>query len=360
LRILLFSRDLGGANQLAALHMLLSSFASDGQPSWMPHVLRTELGLNALHSGQLDMVIIAKDFARQTWKREGIAYQDWDGLAATADPNTSARRVLESIKPDILITATSDVDDRTDVGLWTAARMIGIPSAAFVDHGVCLRERFLDNQGRLVIPDHVFLPDPDVVHQMEQVSGTSAQLVVCGDLHLLRLPARAKAVSSAMIEATRQSWDLQDGDIAILFPSEPRREIAGAGRPFHDYEDDTFRKLGDFLARGGKLPGIPPGARHVIVVRPHPKDTPGKYDQLVGASPVPCVIDVTPDVVRSILSADIVVGLDSTVMLEAHSLGRPVYGLVQRSLFVDRMGPDFLVDIDPTASSERRVGWMAR
>jgi hypothetical protein len=47
-------------------------------------------------------------------------------------------------------------------------------------------------------------------------------------------------------------------------------------------------------------------------------------------------------------------------MLEAHSLGRPVYGLVQRSLFVDRMGPDFLVDIDPTASSERRVGWMAR
>jgi hypothetical protein len=75
---------------------------------------------------------------------------------------------------------------------------------------------------------------------------------------------------------------------------------------------------------------------------------------------VPCVIDVTPDVVRSNLSADIVVGLDSTVMLEAHSLGRPVYGLVQRSLFVDRMGPDFLVDIDPTASSERRVGWMAR
>jgi hypothetical protein len=310
----------------------------------MPKALLDGLGLDAGKAGAIDMTIIAKDFARQTWQRDKIAFHDWDELTAVIDPQSRTQYVLERFRPDILITATSDVDDRTDVGLWSGAHRSGIRSMAFVDHGVCLRERFLDEALQLVLPDRVFLPDAELIAEMRQVSGLASELIVCGDLHLLRLPAKARLITKDMIAATRQAWHIGERDAAILFPSEPRREIADAGRTFADYEDDCLRLLARHLAAGGAIPGVAAARRHVIVVRPHPKDTPGKYDALVKACPVPCVIDATADVMQALLSADAVVGLDSTVMFEADTLGVPVFSLIRRSLFIERLGPGRLIE----------------
>lgn len=344
---------------MAALQVLLSDFARNGKSSVMPGVLRDGLGLNAEGVDALELVIVAKDYARQTWERDEIPYHDWDRVTAGIDPHLRTQQVLERFRPDMLITATSDVDDRTDVGLWSAARRAAIRSMAFVDHGVCLRERFLDETQQLVIPDHVFLPDADIVEEMQQVSGFSSDLTVCGDLHLLRLPAKARAITPDMIATTRRSWKLGERDIAVLFPSEPRREIANAGRSFEDYEDDCLRRLGRYLAEGGTIPGLSATGRHVIVIRPHPKDTPGKYNALPKACPVPCVIDSTADVVQAILAADVVVGLDSTVMFEAETLGRPVYSLIRRSLFIERLGLGRLIGATDSAARSGSVGSAA-
>ena len=356
MRILLFSRDLGGANQLVALQTLLSEHRQGHAASALPRSLMDSLGLDAGNAGKIEIVVVAKDFARQTWIKEGIPCDDWNDLPGANDPISGAERVLESIRPDMLITATSDVDDRTDVALWSAARRVGIPSAAFVDHGVCLRERFLDERDRLVIPDKVFLPDADVLPEIRRFASAATGLIVCGDLHLLRLPAKARRIGADTIAATRRGWSVAEGMTVVLFPSEPRREIARAGRLFADYEDEALEMLSQRLARGQGIPGYPAPGRYLIVVRPHPKDTPGKYEAFTRTCPVPCVIDRTADVVCSILSADVVVGLDSTVMFEGEALGRPVYGLVEKSLFIERAGAARLIrgarTAEPVAAGE--------
>jgi hypothetical protein len=351
LRILFFSRDLGGANQLVALQALLSDYRQDQVAPAIPRSLLDGLGLNAVGQvGKIEIVIVAKDYARQPWIKEGIACDDWNDLPGSNDPASGAERVLDAIGPNMLITATSDVDDRTDVSLWSAARHQGIPSAAFVDHGVCLRERFLDGRGRLVMPDKVFLPDADLLAEIRRFASEAAELIVCEDLHLLHLPAKARRIGGDTIVSTRRGWAAADGETIVLFPSEPRREIARAGRVFADYEDDVLERLSLHLAGGEGIPAFP-GATgpYLMVVRPHPKDTPGKYDAFAKNCPVPCVIDQTADVVCSILSADVVVGIDSTVMFECQALGRPVYGLVEKSLFIERAGPAHLIRSTRTA-----------
>lgn len=356
MHLLLFSRDLGGTNQLVALRALLQGCDASSDHTVLPQSMRAGLGLDSVKGGKLDITVVAKDFATRMWARERTTFRDWYELTAKFPAGDSARYVLQSLKPDLLVTATSDVDDRTDVRLWSAARALGIPSAAFVDHGVSLRERFLDEHEQLVLPDRIFLPYQAVMNEMQALCQSPERLILCGDLHALHLPFKAKNLASGAIKRTRHEWGVRDDDVVVLFPSEPRREMALAGRQSDEYEDEGFCALAEYLSQRRRLPGFPNVvSRYTIVVRPHPKDTPGKYHSLVDTCPIHCVIDETAESICSIMSSDVVVGLDSTVLFEADILGRPVYSIAARSFFVERLGRARFIDMNIGGSPNRRI-----
>lgn len=71
-----------------------------------------------------------------------------------------------------------------------------------------------------------------------------------------------------------------------------------------------------------------------LVVRPHPRDSVSKYQSYAGrrASGLNVVVSAAGDPVTAMASADIVVGMNSSLLHEAKAIGCPVLSLTNNPL----------------------------
>jgi hypothetical protein len=162
------------------------------------------------------------------------------------------------------------------------------------------------------------------------------RLRIVGDLYLDRLRLRDAGRPKEAITALRAGWGIGPSDVAVLFVSECTREMATFDdrRSYYD-EVAMLEKLLDII-QSGKLPtGECVSAPEVlVVVRPHPRDKAGKYDAILAAH------EGNPRVIVSsagasdlaVSAADVVVGMDSSLLYEAHALGRPVHSMIGKDL----------------------------
>jgi hypothetical protein len=325
--VLFFSRDPGGTNQVIAAYRLLADRIA-GRQCELPAALAAPLA-EASARGTPRLAVFAKDYARERWAEVGIAVRDWaeEGIAALPGGVRveAAAAVLRRERARALITATADVDDRTEQLLWRAAAALGIASYALLDHTVNLAQRFMDADGRRVVPSRILAID-SASHEALVGAGIPRERVdVVGDLHLAALREQG-AVASGRAKALRQAWGAGGDETVVLFASENAAEMAEAGRPAPYDEFVCLERLIDVLARGSWLGPGP----FLVVVRPHPKDRPGKYAEYegVGRGAVRLVVSAEGRAPDAAQAADRVVGMNSTLLYEAAALGRPVHTLV--------------------------------
>jgi hypothetical protein len=112
----------------------------------------------------------------------------------------------------------------------------------------------------------------------------------------------------------------------VLFASENVRELTGVlGKPKNYDEFQVLERLLGMVEKGWKLgQDVFDPETTVVVIRPHPKETPGKFDSYVGRSPVSLVVENASDHIEAILAADVVTGMTSMMLLEAEFLGKKV------------------------------------
>lgn len=323
--VLIFSRDIGGTNQMVALREYLvcgGDAATGGLPAF-DDMLRT-IGMPI---PVRDLTVIAKDYALECWRNHGVSVDDWRNLVrGESHAACAAVQVLDLVAPALLLTATTDVDDRTDVVLWQEAGRRGIPTAAFVDHRINLNARFFDLEGGVSYPDRIFVIDDSVRAKLVQEGAPADRVAVTGDLHLRRLASKGFA-SEVVREAQdlRRHWGLRPQDAAVLFVSECLREMRALGSNGAPYDEiDSLSDLLDHLRHGGTLGAAAPGPV-TVVVRPHPKDTAGKFDAFRGDGDVRVIVDGSGAAEVAICAADVIVGMDSTMLDEAKVMGRPVH-----------------------------------
>ncbi|MCW2249526.1 hypothetical protein M2352_005209 [Azospirillum fermentarium] len=301
-RVLLFSRDAGGANQMAGLHDVLTGVMPAPTP---------DLAGFAASLGPVKVVAGGRDHAVAVWRRAGIEPAVWpDGRDGAA--------WLAELGVDTVLTATSDVDDDSPQRLWQAARAAGLPCAAFIDHSANLGERFRSRDGGVTYPDHVFAIDAAMAAGLEAQGVPRGRLRLGGDLHKARLHRCGSRVSAEAAAALRLTWGVSPGAVVVLFPGEAQAEMCATGR-IARY--DEFACLEHVLAQAAE-------AGACVVIRPHPKDTPGKYDRY--AAPPTVVVSTDGDSLHAVLAADVVAGMDSTLFVEAGALGRPAVSLWPR------------------------------
>lgn len=314
--ILVFSRDPGAANHLVALTALLRNGAAPAEGPLAS--LRDTFGGHPF-------AIYARATARDVWKRAGIDAVDWDSVAGVDD----VAAVLERTAARAVVTGTSDVDETTDCALWRAARRAGLPSLAIVDHAAGAPYRFRDQSGN-VAPDIVLVPD-DACRDAILGAGVPAERVrVVGDLHLVRVAHHRDMVTADAVARLRRLWGATDDDRVVLFASECRREMVASGRPSPYDEVDLLEKLIAAIAagEGPTAAHISQPARTLLVVRPHPRDTAGKYDHLDRESQLRVRVSDAGAPEEAARAADLVVGMASTLLLEAHVLGVATLSLI--------------------------------
>jgi hypothetical protein len=326
--LLVFSRDPGPTNLLVAALEILRKDASSQEPAGL-RLLRT-----ATDAAINNLIVASRPPGEEIWSDSGFSPVTWHGKDEPA-----ATRLLEENFAGVLMTGTSDLDEPGDRALWLAARARQIESHALLDHPACLIERFQDSSGKLIWPDWLYVSD-DIFRQRLVDAGTPAgRIRLIGEIHHSRILRLAASRPEQEIALIRTKWGARSGLSALLFVSECTSEMALLGYKTNYKEADVLDAMLEQLARGNMPDGRPSdSSKLIVIIRPHPRDTPGKYSEVISKWQKKVQIIVSsegsPDL--AVLAADLTVGMNSSLLYEAVALGRPTVSLTGHKIFATK------------------------
>ena len=317
--LVVFSRDPGPTNHLVAALDLLRGEPPAGEPEGLSSLRdATRSLLGSLH-------VIARPPGEAIWKAGGYEPVPWRG-----NGDAEAEALLRKLDAGVVITGAEDVDEPGNRALWRAARARGVDSHVLLDHPANLAERFVDGDRQRMIPDWLYVSDTVFAARLAAAGVPEPRIRIVGDIHHARMVRLAGSRSEGDRSDLRSAWGAGTDDTVVLFASECAREMAAKGRPSPYDEIEVLTGLLRLLA-DGRCPGrgsIDP-ARTLLVVRPHPRDLPGKYDAAIAAGPQGLRVVVSSEGAADVtlLAVEIVAGMNSSLLYEALALGRVAVSL---------------------------------
>ncbi|MCF6216527.1 MAG: hypothetical protein L3J58_10190 [Emcibacter sp.] len=312
-KILFFSRDPGGTNQLVALRSILSEQDEGGRN----HPLFDRLNI----SGKPNIIVVAKDYAHVIWRQNGFEALDWPDILSEEE----VAGYLAGFSPDHIITSSCHVDDRTEQMVWRVARQLAIKVTAFLDSHHNIAVRFKDDQGEVILPDQVSVIDEVAMPALISLGFAKKNIFVSGDLYQNYFISSKRYKSLAARE-----WGGQEGESLILFASDYIHEMQAMGLTFEVTEFECLDRLIDILTTGERREYLKGHCGpYRLIIRPHPKDTPGKYEAYPQKSTreLTILISSIGASLEAVTSADLVTGLGSSLLNEAKALGVGILAL---------------------------------
>ena len=329
-----FSRDPGPTNVLIAVYEALSDPAILAGSSAEFRRFAAEVAQGEAPK----FAIYGKGHALESWASGGHAARDWNqAVPAASSPPERVAAIEELLRGQgvtAIITGTSDVDEDTDRALWRAARALGLPSHVFLDHRSNLDRRFTDRDGSRWYPDATYVPDEGYRNAIIAAGVPAERVRVIGDLQFERMRRIGRQVSTDEVAVLRANWGADSEQEIVLFASECTEEMAALKQPSPYSEFETLDRLIADIRMHRPIGGRPLSPdRSVLVIRPHPRDSDGKYGAYAALESPRVVISRDGTPAQAILAADLVVGMDSTLLFEADALGRTAVSLVPSSSF---------------------------
>lgn len=296
MKILLFCRDPGGANTVIPLVKPLKDRG---------HAIE----------------LWAKDEAVKYCASHGLLPQDLAGHLSSIS-ETTLKDFLNDRSFDLVITGTS-ANDNTEKWLWKVAESLTIPSIAIVDQWLNIGIRFSRHMVRTIelyhserdisyLPTRILVADESMRLEAIMCGIASDRIIVTGNPHFDSIKSAALAVTSERILEVRQKL-IGLSKSLIVFASEPMTESYADPVDYWGYSEQTiFAQVSHAL--------ISIDAQ--LILRPHPRELPGKIEQMAKASPVPCTVEGNKSAVEIILAANLICGMSSMFLAESCILGK--------------------------------------
>ena len=323
-KILLFSRDPGGANTITPL-------------------------VNPLKAKGYQVRLFGKDAALIRYEKAGLA-----GLDITRSiPNITLDAIDSFIQleaPDFIITGTS-ADDFTEKFIWKVSTTRNIPCFAILDqwlnYGVRFSNYNLSELSHYAIDKiHPFLPTKILVmddyakDEILKEGLDRSKVIVTGHPYFELL---VKTASSGESLDFRKKYSISESDFVLTYASEPISGMYGGDSDHYlGYTERTIfqhivETLDDIIGQTKKA--------IVFVIKLHPKENVQKYDELIKLSGrnLNIIKDRDSDPWDVIRSSQAVCGMSSMFLIESVILNKPVIsvqiGLSRENPFVlDRRG----------------------
>lgn len=299
-KVLFYSRDPGGTNCAIPVYRKLSKTKGIKAELW------------------------GRDFAIRKYREDELEYRDIGNLK-----KEEIRDLLSQFSPEIVVTGTS-YGDRTEQWLWKTAGKLGIYSIAILDQWLYYRIRFSDSSGRLAMPDKILVMDEMAKKEMVADGFDGQKILATGQPSFEELWGKARKVSEADKRKIKEGLNCRDG-VVILFVSEPFSSALHVDVGFTEHI-----ALGEFISA---IKEVKPSTTVNLLVKIHPKQKPNEVRRFIQSLPIIKNLRLTMiadlPVLPLILIADIVIGIQSTVLIEANILNKPVM-----SIQIGRKGPD--------------------
>jgi hypothetical protein len=294
--VLVVCGDAGGAEAVAPVAQALGQDAS--------------IEVRALLYGQAPTV----------WDRYGMTYERLNMNQPAADVMAGPSR------PSLLLCGTSFNDVMAELKFVAAAKSTAVPSLGVLDSWTNYSERFQTGGHVAVTPDRLAVMDERARAALVSVGFDAGSLVVTGQPALDRLTAVRAGFTAPQRSAVRKLWNARESSSVVLFASQPFTAMYSAGNttlggPFGFDEFTVLALLIEALDETAAS-----GRDIALVVRPHPREDRAGLDQLK-ANHLRIVVSNHPSAHDAVLSADLVVGMNSILLLEAAQLGAVVLSL---------------------------------
>lgn len=241
------------------------------------------------------------------------------------DRDATLRRLLDGA--DSVLTGT-DLGDCIDEHVALMARRAGLPVTYYIDFATCVPQRVAQMHPG---PGVVLAPGTMVAADLVR-AGCPMPVVDCGHPEFERLLAVAPHAGEAIAARIRREAGLAPETLLVAYFSQPfsdhRTVYQGADLPFLDGGRLGYDELSIYDAVHAALCTMTRPA--ALLVQPHPREARGKYADRVACSasrkgPYRDVWQGPKD--ELLLAADVVLGMQSTVLVEAVYLGKPVASL---------------------------------
>ncbi len=221
----------------------------------------------------------------------------------------------------LLLAATSANGQDHERRFLAAARRGCLPSLSVLDFWSNYRARFVESDGSLVLPDQLAVMDDQARQDVIGIGIPASAVVVTGHPGLEGLASRRPELA-ARGRALRTELGIGPAERLVVFVSQPIADLYRQceGNPEHlGFEErGVLAAIVDALASIARDEGL--GV--TLLVRPHPRETgfaaPGHH------GPPRMLIDGSEDAHASVMAGDLVVGMNSVLLLEAALLGRRV------------------------------------
>ncbi|CAN7163814.1 hypothetical protein LJR230_000168 [Trinickia sp. LjRoot230] len=216
-------------------------------------------------------------------------------------------RQIKRFRPNIIVTGTSV---RTDVEqlAWTAARAAGVPSLALVDGWVKIPDRFLQKKRRSTRPTRYGVVDSGIKRVLVRTcKAAPSDVDIVGHPHLEKISAD---VGLARLQRKRAA------SLKVAFFSTPAEDIEA------DHGIEAIQAL---------LPHLAAHAPLELLIKPHPREALDPWRQWLALFRVQqdgnCInaaLVADKPTFDILVTADAVIGLPTSVLVEAAFAGIPV------------------------------------
>lgn len=312
-KIILFSRDPGGANTIIPL---VNKFGK-----------------------RYNVKLFGKDVALTRYKLFGLKCRDIMKDIKKVSL-LEVKSFLEKENPDCIITGTSS-DDMTEKWLWKAALKMGIPSFAIIDHWVNYGMRFskysvAESKKYDQAPSHDFQPDRIFVmdnyakKEMEKIGFDCKKLIISGQPYFDLMENQRKNFSKNKSLAFRKKYGIPTADKLITFASEPLEMLYKEKNKKNLYLGFTEKTIVKALLIELNKIVSENKISLTLVLKLHPKeDVKGLVDLIRREQNVNFKIKILKDCNswELIMASDLVCGMSSMFLIESVILGRPVMSI---------------------------------
>jgi hypothetical protein len=282
----------------------------------------------ALAAGGLRAVLLARAGAADLLRRRGAAYE------SLAD-HQSAAAVLEAYRPRVIAVGTAEKPENLGLSLIATAPVFGAASVGIVDHRAHADYRFrgLSHSPLAFAPDVILVPDKESREDFVRLGHPRDRVISCGHPLYDRVREERSELERTGVEPLRAKWFTDAGSrTVVLFLSELSDGMNHAA--FQRSDAYTLVGRGDTVARTAivleevldAIASLNP--RPYVALRLHPKEAADAYAPY--SDEIDAVIGADRSL-ESVFAADVIVGLTTTLLVEATILGKRTLSVVPRA-----------------------------
>lgn len=292
----------------------------------------------------LNISVIGYDFSAEGFSDYKIKYnlpESYD-FYNKKDPLKSAEKILEFEQPDLLLCGSSN-GFNLEKAMVVQCNRKAIPSIGVLDNWTNLELRFSENKDStdfVYLPDKLAIMDKHTENELIKLGIAGEKLVITGQPYLDDIKHYGDNVNSRSV---KKNLGINENDFVITFVSEPHSKDYGV-----DSSSPLFKGFTEFDVLKCIIATINDITLNIdkniyLIIKLHPREDRYELQSLLRNTAFDYKLIKKYNQRKLIIASDVVVGIESMMMIEAALLNKLTFslqpGLIGKDkLFCNKMG----------------------